>query len=68
MLSTMRDEGKPLALRLDMVKAAAPYLHPRLASAEQAVQVDFQEPPSITPVYHREVVDPDVTRVKSLLL
>ena len=48
MLMTMRDTGKPLELRLDMAKAAAPYVHPRLASVEQAVQVDSQQQPSIT--------------------
>ena len=62
MLTTMRDESKPLALRLDMAKAAAPYVHPRLASMEQAVQVDLQERPSITVTF----VEPDGTRVKSL--
>jgi hypothetical protein len=62
MLSTMRDEAKPLALRLDMAKAAAPYVHPRLASVEQAVQVDLQDPPSITVTF----VEPDGTRAKSL--
>jgi hypothetical protein len=34
MLATMRDERQPVALRLDMAKAAAPYVHPRLASVE----------------------------------
>jgi hypothetical protein len=48
MLQTMRDKGKPLGLRLDMAKAAAPYVHPRLASVEQAVQVDSSDWPSIT--------------------
>ena len=48
MLMTMRDKAKPLELRLDMAKAAAPYIHPRLASVEQAVQVDSAERPSIT--------------------
>jgi hypothetical protein len=62
MLNTMRDETKPVAVRLDMAKAAAPYVHPRLASVEQAVQLDLQEPPSITVTF----VDPEGTRVKSL--
>jgi hypothetical protein len=62
MLSTMRDETKPVALRLDMAKAAAPYVHPRLSSVEQAVQVDLQDRPSITVSF----VEPDGTRVKSL--
>ena len=62
MLSTMRDERQPVALRLDMAKAAAPYVHPRLASVEQAVQVDLQEPSSITVTF----VNPDGKVVKSL--
>ena len=64
MLSTMRDETKPIALRLDMAKAAAPYVHPRLASVEQAVQVDVEDRPCITVTF----VEPDGTRVKSLAL
>ena len=62
MLTTMRDETKPVALRLDMAKAAAPYVHPRLASVEQAVQLDLQEPSLITVTF----VDPDATPLKSL--
>jgi hypothetical protein len=62
MLTTMRDETKPIALRLDMAKAAAPYVHPRLASMEQAVQVDLQERPSITVTF----VEPDGICVPSL--
>ena len=63
MLTTMRDETKPLALRLDMAKAAAPYVHPRLASMEQAVQLDSQES-CITVTF----VSPDDIPVKSLPL
>ncbi len=48
MLETMRDKKKPLELRLDMAKAAAPYVHPRLSSVEQAVLMDSPERPSIT--------------------
>ena len=62
MLNTMRDEGKPLALRLDMAKAAAPYVHPRLASVEQTAQMNGQEPLSITVNF----VAPDGNLVKSL--
>lgn len=62
MLTTMRDETKLLALRLDMAKAAAPYVHPRLSAVEQAVNVDLQEPSSITVSF----VGPDGSRVKSL--
>ncbi len=48
MLTTMRDEGKPLALRLDMAKAAAPYVHPRLASVEQTGEPHAPVPLSFT--------------------
>jgi hypothetical protein len=64
MLTTMRDESKPVTLRLDMAKAAAPYVHPRLASVEQAVEIDLQDRPSITVTF----VEPDGSRVKSLPL
>jgi hypothetical protein len=62
MLTTMRDERQPVAVRSDMAKAAAPYVHPWLASVEQAVQVDLQEPSSITVTF----VNPDGKVVKSL--
>ncbi len=64
MLSTMRNETKPVALRLDMAKAAAPYVHPRLASVEQTGDVAKPEPLSFTINF----VEPDGTRVKSLPL
>ena len=48
----------------DTAKAAEPYVHPRLASIEQAVQVDLQERPSITVTF----VEPDGTRQKTLPL
>ncbi len=37
MLSILRDENKDEALRADMAKAAAPYVHPRLTSIEAKV-------------------------------
>ena len=40
MLQVMRDEGQELAKRLDAAKAAAPYLHPRLASVAVGNQDD----------------------------
>jgi hypothetical protein len=64
MLSTMRDQRQPVALRLDMAKAAAPYVHPRLASVEQTGQGHAPEPLSITVQF----VDPDGTLTKSLPL
>ena len=51
MLSTMRDETKPLGLRL-MAKAAAPYVHPRLASMEQPSKW-MSRTPSITFLFVR---------------
>ena len=37
MLRVMHDENEPIARRDDMAKAAAPYIHPRLASKEVTV-------------------------------
>ncbi len=34
MLKLMRDPKQPQAVRMEMAKAAAPYLHPRLKSTE----------------------------------
>ena len=34
LLAAMRDDGREFNVRLDAAKAAAPYLHARLASAE----------------------------------
>jgi hypothetical protein len=42
MLNHMRDEGAPIAERLDMAKAAAPYIHAKLSSVEAKVDVDGQ--------------------------
>ena len=40
MLQVMRDETAERAERLDMAKAAAPYVHPRLSSVEAKVEGD----------------------------
>lgn len=37
MLRVMRDEGEAFDVRFDAAKAAAPYMHARLASVEQRV-------------------------------
>lgn len=34
MLSVLKDEKQPMPIRLDAAKAAAPYMHPRLANVE----------------------------------
>jgi hypothetical protein len=34
MLALMRDKDQPLEVRMDMAKAAAPLIHPRLASTK----------------------------------
>jgi hypothetical protein len=36
LLAVMRDEGQPPQARLDAAKAAAPYVHPRLAAIEHS--------------------------------
>jgi hypothetical protein len=40
MLSVMRDTDKELSYRLDMAKAAAPYVHARLSSIEMGGKDD----------------------------
>jgi len=42
MLSIMRDETQPQAVRLEMAKAAAPYVHPRFAAIEHRGEKDAQ--------------------------
>ena len=46
MLKIMRDgRGRyTQAERMDAAKAVAPYLHPRLASVDQQVQMDIEDP------------------------
>lgn len=39
MLQVMRDESAERAERLDMAKAAAPYIHPKLTSVEMNANV-----------------------------
>jgi hypothetical protein len=42
MLSVMRDEGAERSERLDMAKAAAPYIHPRLSNVEAKVDASVE--------------------------
>ena len=43
MLNHMRDEKAPIAERLDMAKAAAPYVHAKLSSIEATVATESVE-------------------------
>jgi hypothetical protein len=40
MLQVMRDVNQDLAVRLEMAKASAPYLHPRLQAVEHSDKVE----------------------------
>ena len=40
MLSIMRDETQHIAVRMEMAKAAAPYVHPRFAAIEHRGNAD----------------------------
>ena len=40
MLKVMRDEGEALEVRREMAKAAAPYVHPKLAAIEHKGDAD----------------------------
>lgn len=46
MLQRMRDEEAPMAERMDMAKAAAPYVHAKLTSIEANVNADVSLRPS----------------------
>lgn len=54
MLQVMRDEEAERSERLDMAKAAAPYIHPRLSSIEANVEAQVA---GITKI-ERVIVDP----------
>ncbi|MFZ5667950.1 MAG: hypothetical protein ACOY4K_00500 [Pseudomonadota bacterium] len=55
MLQVMRDEDATRAERLDMAKAAAPYIHPRLSAVEAKVDASVEQ--TISEI-RRTVVDP----------
>lgn len=40
LLSVLRDESKPEETRIDVAKAAAPYVHARLTSVDANVKAD----------------------------
>ena len=48
MLSIMRDETQPLTVRIEMAKAAAPYVHPRFAAIEHRGEKEAQPQHNIT--------------------
>lgn len=54
MLAVMRDERAERSERLDMAKAAAPYVHAKLSSIEATVDADVTWFPSVI-----EFVSPD---------
>lgn len=58
MIAIMRDEGATRAERLDMAKAAAPYIHPRLSAIEAAVKVTEQVEEVRWSIVDPEPVDP----------
>lgn len=58
MLNRMRDEEAPMAERLDMAKASAPFIHPRLSSVEAKVQGDMR---ATVRKIERTIVDPQPT-------
>jgi hypothetical protein len=55
MLQVMRDESAERSERLDMAKAAAPYVHPRLSAVE--AKIDAEVNGSVTKI-ERLIVDP----------
>ena len=55
MLRIMRDVKKPAEIRFEAAKAAAPYVHPKLAAVEHSG-------PSGGPIEHKDVSARDVLR------
>jgi hypothetical protein len=55
MLAVMRDEFAERNERLDMAKAAAPYIHPRLSSVEAKVDANVRR--SVRKI-ERVIIDP----------
>ncbi len=41
MLAALRDEEKPFDVRMDAAKAAAPYIHAKLASVDASMKGDM---------------------------
>ena len=58
MLQVMRDDGAERSERLDMAKAAAPYVHARLSSVEAKVEVTEQVEEVRWSIVDPEPVDP----------
>jgi hypothetical protein len=52
MLSILRDEKAPTDLRFEAAKAAAPYVHPRLAAIDHSVKDDTIVAPVLNVVIH----------------
>src|SRR5262245_53985760 len=52
LLSVLRDEANPPALRIDAAKSAAPYVHPKLSAVELAGKDGG-------PIERREITDED---------
>lgn len=48
LLTVMRDDAQDKAVRLDAAKAAAPYVHPKLANVEATLRGDSAHPLAIT--------------------
>lgn len=57
MLKRMRDEGAPMAERMDMAKAAAPYVHSKLSTIEANVNADVSLRPSVVEFVAPQVDD-----------
>ena len=55
MLNRMRDEGAPIADRMEMAKAAAPFIHPKLSSVEAKIDGDLR---ATVRKIERTIVDP----------
>lgn len=57
LLAILRDDTKPQEVRIDVAKAAAPYVHARLAAVEHSGHVDLK--------HARDVSDDELANIAS---
>jgi hypothetical protein len=58
MIRVMRDETAPVERRDEMAKAAAPYVHPRLAAVEHAGTIGGKPPSLMTDEELMAIIQP----------
>jgi hypothetical protein len=66
LLEHMRDESAPVSERMDCAKAAAPYVHPKLASVTVAGKLSIEKIEHVI-VYPEDTANSDAEETRSLV-